>query len=51
MKNPENFKKSAFVDSQDYFKQEETSYPVYNPYKLDLFYLNEQAKDLSDYFG
>ena len=51
MQNPEIFKELVFEFSQDYFKQEETSYPVFNPYKLNLFYLNERAKDSSDYFG
>ena len=45
MQNPEIFKELVFEFSQDYFKQEETSYPVFNPYKLNLFYLNERAKD------
>lgn len=47
LENCENF---LSVDSEDSYKRQETSYPVFNSYKVNPIYLHEQEKDLSDYF-
>ena len=49
IQEPEINENFLSVDSQDSYKRQETSYPVFNVYKLDLIYFHEQEKYLSDY--